>query len=94
MNWLMLFGEIIAAHYENNMKPTNTLCGQNTELQTVKAVPLGFKGLTRPCSLSDIFVPTHGTPHRPDEPVLSPRVVSLMNRGNRRVDREKYSSYF
>jgi hypothetical protein len=33
----MLFGEIIALYYENNMKPINTLCGQDAEFLTVKA---------------------------------------------------------
>jgi hypothetical protein len=33
----MLFKEIITVYYENQTKPINTICGQNTELQTVKA---------------------------------------------------------
>jgi hypothetical protein len=37
INWLMLFREIIAVFSENYVKPTNMLCGQNTELLIVKA---------------------------------------------------------
>jgi hypothetical protein len=33
----MLFREKIAVYSENHMKPINTLCGQNAELQIVKA---------------------------------------------------------
>jgi hypothetical protein len=32
----MSFKEIITVYYENNMKPINTLCGQNAELLIVK----------------------------------------------------------
>jgi hypothetical protein len=37
INRLILFKEIITVYYENHIKPTNTLCGQNTELLFVKA---------------------------------------------------------
>jgi hypothetical protein len=53
INWLTLFEGIIAVCSENHMKPTDTLCGQNTELLTVDAcgtyriqVPLGCKRVT------------------------------------------------
>jgi hypothetical protein len=34
----MLFREIIAVYFENNMKPTNTLFGQNIQLLNNKEV--------------------------------------------------------
>jgi hypothetical protein len=37
INWLVLFREGIANYYENHMKPTDTLCGQNAEFLNVKA---------------------------------------------------------
>jgi hypothetical protein len=37
INQLMLFREVIAVYFENRMKPTNTLCGENAELVIVKA---------------------------------------------------------
>jgi hypothetical protein len=33
----MLFKEIIAVYSGNNMKPTNTHCGQNAKLMIIKA---------------------------------------------------------
>jgi hypothetical protein len=36
IKWLMLFRGIIAVYSENHTKHTNTLCGQNTELLSVK----------------------------------------------------------
>jgi hypothetical protein len=36
INWLVLLKEIIALYSENNLKPTNTLCGQNAKLLIVK----------------------------------------------------------
>jgi hypothetical protein len=35
-NRLMLFREIIAVYCENHMEHTNTLCGQNAEIITIK----------------------------------------------------------
>jgi hypothetical protein len=35
-SWLMVFSEIVAVCFENNMKPINTLCEQNEKLQIVK----------------------------------------------------------
>jgi hypothetical protein len=37
INWLMLLNGIKAVYSENNMKPINTLCGQNVELRIVNA---------------------------------------------------------
>jgi hypothetical protein len=36
INWLTVIKEIIAAYCEENMKHTNTLCGQNVGLRYVK----------------------------------------------------------
>jgi hypothetical protein len=36
MNWLTLFTEIIAIYRQNHLKTTNTLCGQNAQLLTMK----------------------------------------------------------
>jgi hypothetical protein len=37
ISWSTLFKEIIAVNSENNIKPTNALCGQNAKLLIVKA---------------------------------------------------------
>lgn len=36
-SWLMRFKEIIVVHYENNMKPINTLYVKNAEFLSIKA---------------------------------------------------------
>jgi hypothetical protein len=36
INYLTLFKEIIAVYYENRIKPTYTLCGQNAEILVIK----------------------------------------------------------
>jgi hypothetical protein len=36
INWLTLFKEIITVYSKNQMKPINTLCGQNAEILNVK----------------------------------------------------------
>jgi hypothetical protein len=38
----MLFGETVAVYCENHMKHTDALCGQNAELQYVKAGDSAF----------------------------------------------------
>jgi hypothetical protein len=36
ISWLMLFKEIITVYSGNHTKPTDTFCGQNTELTNGK----------------------------------------------------------
>jgi hypothetical protein len=37
INWLMLFGEIIAVYTENHKKPVNIFCEKNVDLLIIKA---------------------------------------------------------